>query len=123
MQFSRRERQIMDVLYRLENASVREVRENIDDAPSYSAVRTLMQKLVDKGHIAHREEGKKYVYFPVVNHKKASKSALSRVVSTFFRDSTFQAMNSLLDLSSNDLSDEELAELERIIKEKQVKEV
>ncbi len=119
-QFSRRERQIMDALYRLENASVREVRENIADAPSYSAVRTLMQKLVDKGHIAHRDEGKKYVYYPVLNHQKASESALTRVVNTFFRDSTFMAMNSLLDLSSNNLSDKELAELERLIKEKKV---
>lgn len=120
-QFSRRERQIMDVLYRLENASVKEVRENIVDAPSYSAVRTLMQKLVDKGHISHKEEGKKYVYYPLVNHKKASKSALTRVVNTFFRDSTFMAMNSLLDLSSSELSDEELEQLEKLIKEKKSK--
>lgn len=120
-QFSRRERQIMDVLYRLGNASVKEVMENIFDAPSYSAVRTLMQKLVDKGHISHKEEGKKYMYFPLVDHKNASKSALTRVVNTFFRDSTFIAMNSLLDMSSNDLSDEELAELERLIQEKRVK--
>lgn len=111
----------MDVLYRLEKASVKEVRENIVDAPSYSAVRTLMQKLVDKGHISHKEEGKKYMYYPLVNHKNASKSALTRVVSTFFRDSTFIAMNSLLDMSSNDLSDEELAQLERLIQAKRVK--
>jgi predicted transcriptional regulator len=120
-QFSRRERQIMDALYRLENASVKEIRENIVDAPSYSAVRTLIQKLVDKGHVAHREEGKKYVYYPLVNRKKASKSALTRVVSTFFRDSTFMAMNSLLDMSSNDLTDEELGQLERLIQEKKEK--
>jgi predicted transcriptional regulator len=111
----------MDVLYRLDRASVKEVRESIVDAPSYSAIRTLMQKLVEKGHISHTEEGKKYVYYPIVNHKKASKSALTRVVSTFFRDSTFMAMNSLLDMSSNNLSEEELEQLEELIQEKQMK--
>lgn len=120
-QFSRRERQIMDVLYRLQRASVKEVRENIVDAPSYSAVRTLMQKLVDKKHIAHKEEGKKYVYYPLVNHMNASKLALTRIVTTFFRDSTFIAMNSLLDMPSSNLSDEELAQLERLIQAKRVK--
>jgi len=108
----------MDALYRLEEASVKEVRENIADAPSYSAVRTLMQKLVDKGHIAHREAGKKYIYFPLVNHKKASSSALTRVISTFFRDSAFLAMSSLLDLSTNKMTDEEFEQLEMLIKEK-----
>lgn len=112
----------MDVIYRLEKASVKEVRESIADAPSYSAVRTLMQTLVDKGHISHKEEGKKYVYYPLVDHKKASKSALTRVVNIFFRDSTFLAMNSLLDMSSSELSDEELEQLERLIRERKSKE-
>lgn len=117
-QFSRRERQIMDALYRLESASVKEIRENIADAPSYSAVRTLIQKLVDKGHVSHKEEGKRYMYYPLVTRKKASKSAMSRVVSTFFRGSTFQAMNLLLDMSSQNLSDKELEQLEKLISEK-----
>lgn len=117
-QFSRRERQIMDTLYLLENASVKEIRENIADAPSYSAVRTLVQKLVEKGHVTHREEGKRYVYYPLVDRSKASKSALSRVVSIFFRGSTFQAMNSLLDMSSQGLTDEELEKLEKLISER-----
>lgn len=121
IQLSRRERQIMDVLYRLENASVKEVKENIADAPSYSAVRTLMQKLVDKGHISHRESGKKYVYYPLVKHKKASRSALSGVINTFFRDSTFIAMNSLLEMSTNEMSDEELEQLEQLIRAKKSK--
>jgi len=108
----------MDVLYKFEGASVKEVQENIVDAPSYSAVRTLLQKLKDKGHISHKEVGKKYVYYPVVKHKKASRSALSGVVSTFFRDSTFIAMNSLLEMSTNDMSDEELEKLEQLIQEK-----
>ncbi len=120
-EFSRRESQIMDALYRLDKASVKEVRENIVDAPSYSAVRTLMQNLVDKGHIAHKEDGKRYIYYPLVKHEKASKSAMSRVVGVFFRDSTFMAMSSLLDMSSNDLSDDELEQLEELIREKKRK--
>jgi len=108
----------MDSLYRLESASVKDIQEDITDAPSYSAVRTLIQKLVDKGHVSHREVGKKYVYFPLVNRRNASKSAMTRVVSTFFRGSTFQAMNSLLDMSSQNLSDEELDLLEKLISEK-----
>ena len=117
-ELSRRERQIMDALYKLEQGSVRDVLENIYDPPSYSAVRTLLQKLVDKGHIAHKESGKKYVYFPLINRKKASKTALSRVVSTFFSDSAFMAMNSLLDMSTKELTDEELEQLTRLIEEK-----
>lgn len=118
---SRRERQIMDVLYKFEGASVKEVQENILDAPSYSAVRTLLQKLKDKGHVLHKEQGKKYVYYPVVKHRKASRSALSGVISTFFRDSTFIAMNSLLEMSTNDMTDDELAKLEQLIQEKKGK--
>lgn len=117
-QFSHRERQIMDALYRLGEASVKDVRENIDDAPSYSSVRTFLQKLVEKGHIAHREDGKRYLYYPIVNHKIASNSALTRIVSTFFKNSTFLAMNFLLDMPNNNLSDDELAELRRQIQKK-----
>jgi len=121
IQLSRRERQIMDVLYKFGGASVKEVQENISDAPSYSAVRTLLQKLKDKGHISFQEQGKKYVYYPVVKHKKASRSALSGVISTFFRDSTFIAMNSLLEMSTNDMTDDELEKLEQLIREKKSK--
>lgn len=113
----------MDVLYKFEGASVKEVQENIVDAPSYSAVRTLLQKLKDKGHISHKERGKKYVYYPVVKHKKASRSALSGIISTFFRDSTFIAMNSLLEMSTNDMTDEELEKLEQLIQEKKSKNI
>lgn len=113
----------MDVLYKFEGASVKEVQDNILDAPSYSAVRTLLQKLKDKGHISHQEAGKKYIYHPIVKHKKASRSALSGVVNTFFRDSTFIAMNSLLEMSTNELTDEELEKLELLIQEKKGKNI
>ena len=115
---SRRERQIMNVLYRLEKASAKEVMENLDDAPSYSSVRTLLGKLEEKGHIDHHESGLKYVYFPLVARKEASRSALSSVVKTFFRGSPVMAVNSLLDMSLEDLSPSELDELQRLIENK-----
>lgn len=115
---SRRERQIMDILYRLEEASAKDVMAEMEDAPSYSSVRTLIGKLVDKGHVAHRESGLKYVYYPLQTRDKASKSALSHVLQTFFDDSPLRAVNSLLDMSAKNLSDEELQELADIIEAK-----
>ncbi len=117
-ELSRRERQIMDILYRMNEATAKEVMEAIEDAPSYSSVRTLLGKLVEKGHIAHRESGLKYVYFPLVEREAASVNALSNVVKTFFSDSTFLAVNSLLDMSDGDISDEELERLNKLIQEK-----
>jgi BlaI family transcriptional regulator, penicillinase repressor len=114
-QLSRRERQIMDILYRLGRASAKEVMEHMDDAPSYSSVRTLIGKLVEKGHVDHTELGLKYVYFPLVTHDQASRSALGNVVKTFFEDSPYLAVNSLLDMSIHDLSTDELDELEKMI--------
>lgn len=115
---SRRERQMMDIIYRLEEASAKDVMNNLEDPPSYSSVRTLLRKLVEKGHISHRESGLKYVYYPLVEHKAASKSALSNIVKTFFSGSPLLAVNSLLDLPNEDISDQELQQLEKLIKEK-----
>lgn len=115
---SRRERQMMDIIYRLEEASAKQVMENMEDPPSYSSVRTLLRKLVEKGHISHRESGLKYVYFPLVARKAASKSALSNIVKTFFSGSPLLAVNSLLDLPNEEISDDELQQLEKLIKEK-----
>lgn len=114
-QLSRRERQIMDILYRLGQASVKDVMDHMDDAPSYSSVRTLIGKLVEKGHVDHRESGLKYVYFPLVTHDQASRSALGNVVKTFFEDSPYLAVNSLLDMSIHELSDDELDDLNKLI--------
>ena len=115
---SRRERQIMDIIYRLGEASVKDVLENLEDPPSYSSVRALLRKLVDKGHVIHRECGLKYVYYPLVKRETASTSALSNLVKTFFSDSPALAVNSLLDMSSDSISDEELQQLEKLIKAK-----
>jgi len=118
---SRRERQMMDIIYRLSEASAKEVMENLDDAPSYSSVRTLLRKLVEKGHIAHRESGLKYVYYPLVERKEASRSALGNIVKTFFDGSPLLAVNSLLDMSRDDISDQELEQLSQLIEEKKAK--
>lgn len=122
---SRRERQIMDILYRLEEASAKDVMVEMEDAPSYSSVRTLIGKLVEKGHVAHRESGLKYVYYPLQTREKASKSALNHLLQTFFDDSPLRAVNSLLDMSARTLSDEELQELADIIetKKREAKEI
>ena len=114
---SRRERQIMDILYEHEQCSAHEVRDHIPDAPSYSAVRALLAKLLEKGHIEHKQDGPRYIYFPCQAVTNARESALHRVVKTFFGGSRVKAVNALLGLDSNDLDDKELSELTKLIQE------
>ena len=114
---SRRERQIMDVLYRLGAATAAEVQDNIPEAPSYSAVRALLRILVDKGHIRHSYDGPRYVYSPVVSRPVAQKSALRQLVKTFFDGSTSNAVAALLDMSGKDLTDAELDRLAKIVEQ------
>ena len=114
---SRRERQIMDVLYRLGSATAAEVQDIIPDAPSYSAVRALLRILVDKGHIKHSYDGPRYVYAPIISRPVAQKSALKQLVKTFFDGSTSNAVAALLDMSGKDLSDGELEKLAKIVEE------
>lgn len=114
---SRRERQIMDILYEHSEATAQQVMERLPSAPGYSAVRALLRKLEEKGHIKHREEALKYVYCPMVDSQEASKNAIQRLVRTFFKGSSGQAVNALLGMSMQDLSDQELDELEQKIKQ------
>jgi predicted transcriptional regulator len=114
---SRRERQILDVLYELKEASVQQVLEKLADPPGYSSVRALMRKLEEKGHIAHKEQGAKYVYYPLVDSGEASRNAIQRLVRTFFDGSKGNAVNAMLGMSMKDLSDEDLDALETKIKE------
>lgn len=114
---SRRERQIMDVIFERGTATAAEVQEAIPDPPSYSAVRALLRILVDKGHLTHQREGARYVYSPVVNREKAKKSAIRQVVQTFFDDSPEQAVAYLLNQSHNNLDREALDRLARMIEE------
>lgn len=115
--FSRRERQIMDVLYARGEASASEVQAAIADAPSYSAVRALLRILVEKGHVKHRLEGKKYFYAPQQPKVRAAKSAMQKVLQTFYHGSTVQAVAALLDLNDKDLTDDELEQLSALIDE------
>ena len=114
---SRRERQIMDVLYRQGKATAAEVQANIADAPSYSAVRALLRILEEKGHVKHSYDGPRYVYSPIISRPVAQKSALRQLVKTFFDGSTSNAVAALLDMSGKDLSDSELERLAAIVEQ------
>ena len=114
-QLSRRERQIMDVLFRRGSASVAEVQEDLPDAPGYSAVRAHLRILEEKGHITHTQEGPRYVYRPAIAKEKAKRSALRHLVDTFFNGSAEQAMAALLDDDASNLSEAELQRLSRLI--------
>lgn len=112
---SRRERQILDVLYRLGRATAGEVRQELEDAPSYSAVRALLRVLEEKGHVQHVQDGPRYVYSPKVPRERARRTALEQVVTTFFGDSPANAVAALLDMSASELSQEELDRLSQMI--------
>jgi predicted transcriptional regulator len=115
MKLSRRERQIMDIVYRLGGATVAQVRDEMEDPPGYSAVRAHLGTLERKGHMTHSEEGPRYVYRPTVPRQVALKSALQRVVESFFEGSPAKAAVALLGMS--DLDENELAELQDLIEQ------
>jgi BlaI family transcriptional regulator, penicillinase repressor len=123
--FSRRERQIVDVLYERGEASAEEVLAALPDPPSYSAVRATLRILEEKGHVRHIERGLRYVYQPVVPAQSARRGAVEHVLRTFFRGNAEEAVAALLDASAASLSEEELDRLgqliERAKKERPVK--
>jgi predicted transcriptional regulator len=112
---SRRERQIMEIVYRLGSATSAEVLELLPDPPSYSAVRAMLRILEEKGHLTHRHDGPRYVYSPVVPRTTARQSALRSLVKTFFDGSATQAVAALLDMSESRLSGDEADQLARLI--------
>jgi BlaI family penicillinase repressor len=112
---SRRERQIMDVLFARGRATGQEIQEGLPDQPNYSSVRTILRGVERKGYVRHVEEGLRYVYEPTVPREAASRSALQRIIRTFFDGSAKEAVAALLDPAAFHLSDEELKELARII--------
>jgi predicted transcriptional regulator len=114
---SRRERQIMDIIYRRGRATAAEVADEMPDPPSYSAVRALLRVLEEKGHLKHEQLGPRYSFLPTVARERASRSALARVVRTFFGGSTEAAVAALLDPSHAKLSREELDRLARRIED------
>jgi predicted transcriptional regulator len=112
---SRRERQIVDILYARGRATAAEVQSALPEPPSYSAVRAMLRILEEKGHVKHEQDGPRYVYVPTVARDNAKRSALHHMLKTFFDGSTEQAISALLDDSSSRLSDAELDKLARMI--------
>jgi predicted transcriptional regulator len=112
---SRRERQIMDILYQRGKSSASEVLEAMPDPPSYSAVRAMLRVLEEKGHIRHQAEGLKYVYLPTIARDKAKRSAVKHLVDTFFNNAPEQVVAALLDVSSTRLTRAELDRMAEMI--------
>jgi len=116
-QLSRRERQIMEIVYRAGRASASEVLARLPDPPSYSAVRALLSILESKGHLRHELSGNRYVYQATVGKERARRSALRSMIDTFFEGSAAKVVAALLDLPRDDLSAQELARLSQLIEQ------
>ncbi len=112
---SRREQQIMDVIYSRGQATATEVLDNLSDPPSYSAIRALLRILEEKGHLRHEQIGQKYIFLPTVEREQIKHSALRRVLQTFFGGSAEETVAALLDISQEQISDEELKRMEKLI--------
>lgn len=116
---SRRERQIMDIIYELGEASVAQVLEKLPSPPSYSAARALLRILEEKDHLSHRQNGPRYMFVPTVPHSTAKENALKHLLQTFFENSTEKAVAALLDLSEDQLSAEDYHRLLEMIEQAQ----
>ena len=114
---SRRERQILDILYQQGQATAADVQNALPEPPSYSAVRALLRILEEKGHVQHQQDGPRYIYLPTIARENAKRSALRHMLRTFFDDSAEQAISALLDDSSAKLSPAELDRLARLIED------
>jgi predicted transcriptional regulator len=120
---SRRERDIMDILFRRGRATAAEVMEELTGEPSYSTVRTQLRVLEEKGHVRHEEEGLRYVYMPTVPRHSARRSALKHLVDTFFEGSTTKAVAALLGGEASRVSDDDLARIEDLVKNARIEEL
>lgn len=116
-EFSRRERQIMDVIWRRGECTAAEVMEELPDAPSYSTVRTLLGVLERKGHLGHVRRGYHYVYSPTMAKERASASMLKHLMNTFFEGSPTNVVSAVLDISDSDLSDDEYQQILQMVEE------
>jgi predicted transcriptional regulator len=112
---TRREREIMDILYRLGRGTAQDVLDNLARPPSYSAVRALLRLLEERGHVKHSADGNRYVYAPAVPRGEARRKALAHVVSTFFDGSVAQTMLTLVESSATKLAPEELERLAEVV--------
>jgi len=114
-QLSRRERQIMDIVYRLGKASAKEVQENLPDPPSYSAVRALLATLEKKGMLSHGKESRSYIYKPVIAEQKARSSALKKLISTFFEGKPQNLVAELLENDDQNLTKDEIEDIRKLV--------
>ena len=114
-QLSRRERQIMDIIYQRGQATAAEVLQNLPNPPGYSAVRAMLRLLEEKGYLKHEQDGPRYLFKPTLAREKARKSAMKQMLETFFDGSTEQAVAALLNLSKSKLGKEELDRLSQMI--------
>lgn len=112
---SRRERQIMDIVYQLKEATAAQVLERLPDPPSYSAVRALLRVLENKGHLCHKQDGPRYVFSSTLPRETARRTALRHLRKTFFDGSTEKIVAALLDIAEDDLSDEDYRNLKKLI--------
>jgi BlaI family transcriptional regulator, penicillinase repressor len=115
LELGKRERQIIETIERLREASVTEVRANLANPPSYSAVRTMLGLLVDKGWLKFRRDGKRYLYRSAVSRERSQRTALRRLLGTFFGNSPDDAVAALLDLSAADMTDEQWQRMTELI--------
>ncbi len=115
LHLSRRQRQIMDILFRDGDCTAEEIRERLPDPPSNSAVRAMLATLKEKGHIKNREENFRYVYSATLEQDQAQKTALDRLINTFFAGSSVAAVNALLGMQSENISQQDLDQLGELI--------
>jgi predicted transcriptional regulator len=114
---SRREREILDIVYQLGDASVADVEERMEDSPGYDSVRVTLGILTKKGHLGFRKEGRRYIYSPTLSHGPASRAAFQRLVRVFFKGSASRAILAMLDLSSERLSRKDLDQIAKRLKQ------
>ena len=110
-QFSRREREIMESIYRMEEASAADVARHLDDQDGYDSIRVTLGILEKKGFLAHRRDGKRFIYQPTIPREQAQQSAMSHLMSTFFKGSPSSAILAFLDMTSEKLTAEQLEEI------------
>lgn len=114
---SRRERQIMEVLIRESEGTIAQIQNQIEDAPSVNAVRTLVQILEEKGHLTREKRGREFVYFPKINRKEEGTAALQKVLETFFKGSVSEALSAHFSGDAKDISAEEVERLSQLIEQ------
>jgi predicted transcriptional regulator len=114
---SRREREILDIVYQLREASVADVEGKMEDSPGYDSVRVTLGILAKKGHLRHRQDNRRYLYSPTLPHRKASRAALHRMVRVFFGGSVSRAILAMLDISSDRLPREDLDRIAKRLEE------